>query len=152
MNLLSFAFFPCYFRLVLVSSSRSSVFMICRASLVLHCHVVCFYVGALYHICMMHLKCYDVVKRSFALCLFCLPFANRASVTGDLYIDFDRNHLIFPVACLVCQVTVLFIIFPSGAHICIAYHILHIIHVLHHVACAFLVVDCGSVCLCSCLG
>ena len=43
-------------------------------------------------------------------------------------------------------------IFPSGARICIAYHILHIIHVLHHVACAFLVVDCGSVCLCSCLG
>ena len=42
--------------------------------------------------------------------------------------------------------------FPSGARICIAYHILHIIHVLHHVACAFLVVDCGSVCLCSWLG
>ena len=42
--------------------------------------------------------------------------------------------------------------FPSGARICIAYHILHIIHVLHYVACAFLVVDCGSVCLCSCLG
>ena len=37
--------------------------------------------------------------------------------------------------------------FPSGARICIAYHILHIIHVLHHVACAFLVIDCGSVCL-----
>ena len=44
--------------------------------------------------------------------MFCLPFANRASVSGDLYIDFDRNHLIFPVACLVCQVTALFIIFP----------------------------------------
>ena len=42
--------------------------------------------------------------------------------------------------------------FPSGARICIAYHILHIIHVLHHIACAFLIVDCGSVCLCSCLG
>ena len=26
--------------------------------------------------------------------------------------------------------------FSSGARICIAYHILHIIHVLHHVACA----------------
>ena len=45
--------------------------------------------------------------------LFCLPFANRASVSGDLYIDFDRNHLIFPVACLVWQVTALFIIFLS---------------------------------------
>ena len=35
--------------------------------------------------------------------------------------------------------------FPSGARICIAYHILHIIHVLHHVACAFPVIDCGSI-------
>ena len=35
--------------------------------------------------------------------------------------------------------------FPSGARTCIAYHISHIIHVLHHVACAFLVIDCGSV-------
>ena len=35
--------------------------------------------------------------------------------------------------------------FPSGARIRIAYHILHIIHVLHHVACAFPVIDCGSV-------
>ena len=49
--------------------------------------------------------------------LFCLPLANRASVSGDLYIDFDRNHLIFPVACLVCQVTALFIIFlPEHAY------------------------------------
>ena len=58
--------------------------------------------------------------------LFCLPFANRASVSGDLYIDFNRNHLVFLVAYLVCQVTALFIIFLSGARICIAYHILHI--------------------------
>ena len=42
--------------------------------------------------------------------------------------------------------------FSSEARICIAYHILHIIHVLHHVACAFSVIDCGSVCLCSCCG
>ena len=35
--------------------------------------------------------------------------------------------------------------FPSGARIYGAYHILHIIHVLHLVACAFLVIDCGSV-------
>ena len=49
--------------------------------------------------------------------LFCLPFANRASDSGDLYIDFDRNHLIFPVACLVCQVTAMFIIFlPEHAY------------------------------------
>ena len=34
--------------------------------------------------------------------------------------------------------------FFSGARICIAYHISHIMHVLHHVACAFPVFDCGS--------
>ena len=41
--------------------------------------------------------------------------------------------------------------FPKHAY---ALHITSRIscHVLHHVACAFLVVDCGSVCLCSCLG
>ena len=36
--------------------------------------------------------------------LFCLPFANRASDSGDLYIDFNRNHLTFPVALLDFQV------------------------------------------------
>ena len=56
----------------------------------------------------------------------CLSFANRASESGDLYIDFNRNHLIFPAAYLICQVDALFIIFPSEARICIAYHISHI--------------------------
>ena len=32
--------------------------------------------------------------------LFCLPFPNRASDSGDLYIDFNRNQLLFPVALL----------------------------------------------------
>ena len=58
--------------------------------------------------------------------LFCLPFANRASDSGDLYIDFDQNHLIFLAAHLVCQVDSLFILFPPGARIRIAYHISHI--------------------------
>ena len=58
--------------------------------------------------------------------LFCLPFANRASVSGDLYIDFNRNHIIFPVAYLVFQVDALIISLSSGACICIAYHVLHI--------------------------
>ena len=30
--------------------------------------------------------------------LFCLPFPNRASDSGDLYINFNRNHLNFLVA------------------------------------------------------
>src|SRR3954463_9032809 len=45
--------------------------------------------------------------------LFCLSFANRASVSGDLYIDFNRNHLTFPVAYLVCQDYAWFIFFLS---------------------------------------
>ena len=32
--------------------------------------------------------------------LFCLPFPNRASDSGDLYIDFNRNQLTFLVALL----------------------------------------------------
>ena len=32
--------------------------------------------------------------------MFCFPFPNRASDSGDLYIDFNRNHLTFPVALL----------------------------------------------------
>ena len=35
--------------------------------------------------------------------------------------------------------------FSSGARICVTYHISHIIHVLHHVACAFPVIDYGSI-------
>ena len=98
-------------------SSRSSVFIFCQASPVDYCHKLCCYVGVLYHCYLLHFKCYHAVNRRFVSFLFCLPFANRASVSGDLYIDFDRNHLIFPVACLVCQVTALFIIFlPEHAY------------------------------------
>ena len=65
----------------------------------------------------MYSKCYHAVSRRIVSFLFCLPFANRASVSGDLYIDFDRNHLIFPVAYLVCQVAALFILFlPEHAY------------------------------------
>ena len=129
-------FFPCYFRLVLVSSSRSSLFMICRASPVLHCHVLCCYVGVLWHSFMLCLKCYDAIKCSFASFLFCSSFANPASISGDPYIDFDRNHSIFLVAFLVCQVDAMIILslleYPYALHI--IYRIL--CHVLHHVACA----------------
>ena len=84
----------------------------------------------------MHLKCYDAVKHSFASFLFCMSFANRASVFVDIYIyiDFDWNHSIFPVACLVCQVDAMIIFFPSGVPY--AVHVVPCIpcHVLHHVA------------------
>ena len=112
-NLLPFALLPCLFELVMLWYSRSSVFILCQASPVGYCHMLCCYVGVLQHCCLLHFKCYHAVNRRFVSFLFCLPFANRASDSGDLYIDVDRNHLIFPVACLVCQVTALFILFRS---------------------------------------
>ena len=57
--------------------------------------------------------------------LFCLPFANRASDSGDLYINFDRNQLIFQ-ASLALPSWGLVQSFPSGAGICIAYYIPYI--------------------------
>src|SRR3954471_1476099 len=49
--------------------------------------------------------------------LFCLSFANRVSDSGDLYIDFNRKHLTFPVAYLVCQDYAWFIFFlPKHAY------------------------------------
>ena len=78
----------------------------------------------------------SVVNRKIVPFLFRLPFANRASVSGDLYINFDWNHLIFPAAHLVCQVEAWFnISLPKRAY---ALHITSRIscHVLHRVACA----------------
>ena len=58
--------------------------------------------------------------------LFCLPFPNRASDSGDLYIDFDRNQLTFLVELLDFQVEAKFNhSFPSHA-LCTAYRIPHI--------------------------
>ena len=61
--------------------------------------------------------------------LFCLPFPNCASDSGDLYIDFNRNHLTFPVAHLVFQVEARFIhplsnlAYASDIASRIAYHV-----------------------------
>ena len=79
--------------------------------------------------------------------LFWLSFPNHVADFGDLYIDFDRNQLIFLAALLVFQVESRFnLSFPKHAY---ALHIASRIscHVLHHVACALHVVDCVSLCL-----
>ena len=74
--------------------------------------------------------------------LFCLPFPNRASVSGDLYIDFDRNHLTLPMELLVFQVEARFNhSFPNlayASHIAsrISYHVC--IMLLEH--CTWLIV------------
>src|SRR3954465_6132624 len=69
---------------------------------------------------------HHAVKRRNMSFLFCLSFANRASDSGDLYIDFNRIHLTFPVAYLVCQDYALFIFSFRSMHMhCIphlAYH------------------------------
>ena len=81
--------------------------------------------------------------------LFCLPFPNRASDSGDLYIDFNRNQLLFPVALLVFQVEVMFILsFPNLAYAShtafrISYHVC--IMLFEH--CTWLIVFLLLVCL-----
>ncbi len=61
--------------------------------------------------------------------LFCSPFPNRASDSGDLYIDFNRNHLTFPVALLDFQVEASFnhslsnLAYASHIASRIAYHV-----------------------------
>ena len=95
----------------------------------------------------MHFRWHRAVNRSIVPLLFCLPFANHASDSGDLYIDFDRNQLIFPAALLVFQVEAWFnLSFSKHAY---ALHITSHIscHVLHHVVCALHVVDCVSLLL-----
>ena len=74
--------------------------------------------------------------------LFRLSFPNRASDSGDLYIDFNRNQPLFPVALLDFHVEDRFNhFFPNHAYaLHIASHMSCI--VLHHVACASHVVDC----------
>ena len=151
-KLISFALLPCLFEPVLVWFSRSSVFMFCHTSLVHHFHMPCWYVGVRYLSFLLHSRCYHVVNRSFASFLWCLPFANRASVSSDLYIDFDRNNLIFPATHLVFQVDALIILsLPEHAY---ASHIMSCIscHVLHYVACALHRDWLLVLCLCSCFG
>src|SRR4051812_28476106 len=73
--------------------------------------------------------------------LFCLSFANRASDSGDLYVDFNRNHLIYPAAYLVCQDYICFILFlPEHAYALhttsrISCHV-HVL-VVYYVVCLF---------------
>ena len=75
--------------------------------------------------------------------LFCLPFPNRASDSGDLYIVFNRNHLTFPVELLDFQVEARFNhSFPNHAYAShtasrISYHD-HVL-VVYYVVCFFLV-------------
>ena len=81
--------------------------------------------------------------------LFCLPFPNRASDSGDLYIDFNRNHLTFPVALLDFQFEARFN--HSLSNLAYASHITSRIayHVLHHIVwvCTWLIVSLLLVCL-----
>ena len=66
---------------------------------------------------MLHSRWHRAVNRRIVSFLFCLPFANRASDSGDLYIDFDRNQLTFPMALLRFQVVARFNhSFPNHAY------------------------------------
>ena len=80
-----------------------------------------------------------------------LPFPNRNSDSGDLYIDFDQNHLTFPVALLDFHVEARFNhSFPNHAYAPhttsrISYHV-HVL-VVYYVVCFFpvLLLRVGSV-------
>ena len=112
------------------------MFIFCQASRVDHFDVLCGYVGVQLLSFLLHSIWHRAVNRRIVPFLFFLPFANRASDSGDLYIDFDRNQLIFLAAHLVCQVDARFNLFLlEHAY---ALHITSRIscHVLHHVACA----------------
>ena len=146
-KLISFALLPCLFEPAIVWFSRSSVFIICQAAWVDHFHVLCCYVRVMLLVVLDAFRWPHAVNRRSVPYLFCLSFANRASDSGDLYIDFNRNQLLLPVALLVFQVEARFNhSFPNHAY---ASHIASRIswHVSHHVVCALHVVDCVSLCL-----
>ena len=73
--------------------------------------------------------------------MFCLPFPNRASDSGDLYIDFNRNHLTFTVELLDSQVEVRFNhslanhAYASHTASRISYHV-HVL-VVYYIVCFF---------------
>ena len=98
---------------------------------------------------MLHSSWHHVVNRRMVPFLFCLPFANRASDSGDLYIDFDRNQLIFPAALLVFQVEARFnhslsnLAYASHIASRIAYHVCIMLFEL----CTWLIVSFLLVCL-----
>ena len=118
--------------------------MICRASLVHYFHLLCCYVGVLLHSFVMHLKCYDAVKRRFASFLFCSSFVNRASISDDLYIDFNLNLPTYPVACLVCQVNAMIIFSLPSTHMhCTSYL------ACRAMSCIMLLVHCSVIDCCS---
>ena len=85
---------------------------------------------------MLHSRWHRVVNSRIMSFLFCLPFANPASDSGDLYIDFDRNQLIFPVAHLLCQ-------FDSRFNLYLPKHA-YPLHITSHISCHFF----ASCCLC----
>ena len=98
---------------------------------------------------MLHSRWHRAVNRRFVSFLFCLPFPNRASDSGDLYIIFNRNHLTFPVAHLDFQVEARFMHFLSYLAFCIPHRIPHSISSFHHIAwsCTWLIVSLLLVCL-----
>ena len=105
------------------------------------CHVFCCQVWVLYHVHLIAFSWLLAVNLRPVSYLNCLPFPNRASVSGDLYIDFNRNHLIFPVAHLDSQVEARFMhslsnhAYASHTASRISYHI-HVL-VVYYVVCFF---------------
>ena len=66
---------------------------------------------------LLHLDGYLLLIADRCHICFCLPFPDRASDSGDLYIDFNQNKLLFQVALLDFQVEARFNhSFPNHAY------------------------------------
>ena len=113
------------------------------------CHVFFCYVWVLQHVHLVAFRWLLAVNRRTWSYLNCLPFPNRNSDSGDLYIVFKRFHLTFPVAHLDFHVEASFIHSLSNlayaSHFAsrIAYHVCIILFEL----CTWLIVSLLLVCL-----
>ena len=112
-------------------------------------HVFCCHVWILWHVHFIAFRCLLAVNRRPVSYLNRLPFPNRNSDSGVLYIGFKRFHPIFPVASLEFHVEARFMLFLSYLEFCIPHRILHSISSLHRVVwvCTWLIVSLLLVCL-----
>ena len=113
------------------------------------CHVFCCHVWVLQHVHSIAFRWLLAVNRRPVSFLNRLPFPNRNSDSGVLYIVFKRFHLIFPMAPLEFQVEARFMHFLSYLAFCIPHRIPHSISSFHHIAwsCTWLTVSLLLVCL-----
>ena len=134
--LLSFALLPCLFDLLLCDLvvAQCSLFVKHILQITAMCFVAMLEYNSLVSCCMLSsimLLIAEFCHSCFACHLQTVhPFPVIFISISTEIISSIQWHTGFPGYFLVHS-------FSSGARICIAYHMPHIMHVLHHVACAF---------------